>query len=74
MHILSPPEPVGLCGPAMLFNGQITGKQGSARDLSGHRGLTEMLHQSLKETFAEKLPGEIEKVKKLRKYVIGHSF
>jgi hypothetical protein len=26
--------------------------------------------QSLKETFAEKLPAEIEKVKKLRKYVI----
>lgn len=26
--------------------------------------------QSLKETFAEKIPGEIEKVKKLRKYVI----
>ena len=27
------------------------------------------LHQSLKETFAEKLPGEIEKIKKLRKSV-----
>ena len=26
--------------------------------------------QSLKETFADKLPAEIEKVKKLRKYVI----
>jgi hypothetical protein len=25
--------------------------------------------QSLKETFAAKLPGEIEKIKKLRKYV-----
>lgn len=25
--------------------------------------------QSLKETFADKIPGEIEKVKKLRKYV-----
>jgi 3-polyprenyl-4-hydroxybenzoate decarboxylase len=28
--------------------------------------------QSLKETFAEKIPGEIEKVKKLRKYVVVH--
>jgi hypothetical protein len=27
--------------------------------------------QSLKETFAAKLPGEIEKIKKLRKYVSG---
>jgi citrate synthase len=26
--------------------------------------------KSLKETFADKLPGEIEKVKKLRKYVL----
>jgi hypothetical protein len=26
--------------------------------------------QSLKETFANKLPGEIEKIKKLRKYVL----
>ena len=29
--------------------------------------------QSLKETFAAKLPGEIEKIKKLRKYVAGSS-
>jgi hypothetical protein len=27
--------------------------------------------QSLKETFANKLPGEIEKIKKLRKYVLS---
>ena len=27
--------------------------------------------QSLKETFAAKLPGEIEKIKKLRKYVLS---
>ena len=27
--------------------------------------------QSLKETFAAKLPGEIEKIKKLRKYVFS---
>jgi hypothetical protein len=30
--------------------------------------------QSLKETFADKLPAEIEKVKKLRKYVILLTF
>lgn len=30
--------------------------------------------QSLKDTFADKLPAEIEKVKKLRKYVIFGSF
>jgi len=29
--------------------------------------------QSLKETFAAKLPGEIEKIKKLRKYVFTAS-